>query len=122
VDRSETKQVGPYAYSGSQWVSFDDVDTIRFKSKWALEMGLAGGMVWALDLDDFKNVCNCETHPLLKTINRVMRPRAIGVGDPSCPRLGGTGRNDGVDNGNIDSKFIFRLRRTHLIGDIAYYS
>lgn len=30
-------------------------------------------MIWALDLDDFKNVCNCEKYPLLKTINRVLR-------------------------------------------------
>lgn len=27
----------------------------------------------ALDLDDFKNVCDCEEYPLLRTINRVLR-------------------------------------------------
>jgi len=27
----------------------------------------------ALDLDDFRNVCECEEYPLLRTINRVLR-------------------------------------------------
>lgn len=27
----------------------------------------------ALDLDDFKNACDCEEYPLLRTINRVLR-------------------------------------------------
>jgi chitinase len=27
----------------------------------------------ALDLDDFRNICDCEEYPLLRTINRVLR-------------------------------------------------
>lgn len=45
-------------------------------------MGLGGGMIWALDLDDFKNECGCEEYPLLRTINRVLRDYA--VPDPKC--------------------------------------
>ena len=65
--------MGPYAYKGKQWVSFDDTKMIRFKSRYVKEMGLGGAMIWALDLDDFRNVCGCESHPLLKTINRELR-------------------------------------------------
>ena len=46
--------MGPYAYKGDQWVSFDDVNMIRHKSLYVKNMKLGGAMIWALDLDDFK--------------------------------------------------------------------
>lgn len=46
--------MGPYAYKGNQWVSFDDQDMIRFKSEFVVRNDLGGAMIWALDLDDFK--------------------------------------------------------------------
>lgn len=49
------KKMGPYAYKGNQWVSYDDVSDIRQKSRFIKQMNLGGGMVWALDLDDFRN-------------------------------------------------------------------
>lgn len=71
--RDPKGRIGPYAYLRDQWVSFDDIDMIRHKSEYIKAMGLGGGMIWALDLDDFKNLCDCEEYPLLKTINRVLR-------------------------------------------------
>lgn len=65
--------MGPYAYLRDQWVSFDDQAMIRQKSEYVRDMGLGGGMIWALDLDDFRDRCHCEQYPLLKTINRVLR-------------------------------------------------
>lgn len=38
--------------------------------------------MWALDLDDFKNRCDCEPSPLLRTMNRVLRDYPEG---PLCP-------------------------------------
>ena len=65
--------IGPYAYKGNNWVSFDDAAMIRRKSQMVRDMDIGGAMIWALDLDDFQNRCGCETYPLLKTINRVLR-------------------------------------------------
>lgn len=45
--------MGPYAYKGDQWVSFDDVRMIRHKSQFVKNRKLGGAMIWALDLDDF---------------------------------------------------------------------
>lgn len=65
--------MGPYAYKGNQWVSFDDKAMIRQKAKLVRSLGLGGGMVWALDLDDFRNHCGEGVHPLLSELQSVLR-------------------------------------------------
>lgn len=46
--------MGPYAYKGSQWVSFDDTAMVRHKMEYLKRINLGGAMIWALDLDDFR--------------------------------------------------------------------
>merc|ERR1712110_713338 len=58
-------RMGPYAYKGNQWVGFDDTAMIEQKCNYVKEMGLGGGMVWALDLDDFRNLCGEGSYPLM---------------------------------------------------------
>jgi hypothetical protein len=82
VVRDRRGRIGPYAHLRDQWVSFDDIGMIRHKSEFIRAMGLGGGMIWALDLDDFRNLCGCEEYPLLRTINRVLRDYA--KPDPKC--------------------------------------
>ncbi|XP_017154888.1 probable chitinase 10 [Drosophila miranda] len=82
VVRDARGRMGPFAYLRDQWVSFDDAPMIRHKSEYVKAMGLGGAMIWALDLDDFKNDCGCESYPLLKTINRVLR--GYGGPHPKC--------------------------------------
>lgn len=111
--RDPTGAMGPYAYLGDQWVSFDDIEMIRNKAEWAKKMGLGGGMIWALDLDDFTNRCHCETYPLLRTINRVLR--GYKVPDPKCKlalikdsdrdtdNMAGGGMSGGSDSSVVES-------------------
>jgi len=73
-DDATPARMGPYAYNGDQWVGFDDKEMIRKKSEYVREMGLGGGMVWALDLDDFKNKCGEGRYPLMNTIREVLGP------------------------------------------------
>lgn len=72
------RRMGPYAYKGNQWVSFDDKAMIRQKAKFVRSLGLGGGMVWALDLDDFKNHCDEGVHPLLSELQSVLSAPASG--------------------------------------------
>lgn len=87
VVQDSQRRIGPYAYYGDQWVSFDDAKQIRIKAELIKKLNLGGGMIWALDLDDFKNRCGCEPSPLLRTMNRVLRNYPEG---PLCPVVSGS--------------------------------
>ena len=80
--RDPKNRMGPYAYKGTEWVGFDDIETVKYKTEYIRNMGLGGAMVWALDLDDFRNRCGCERHPLLRTINRGLG--RLGSVAPDC--------------------------------------
>lgn len=46
VVRDPKGRLGPYAYKGNQWVSFDDQAMLRKKTQFIKELGIGGGMVW----------------------------------------------------------------------------
>ncbi|KAL3096783.1 hypothetical protein niasHT_026164 [Heterodera trifolii] len=69
----ETKS--PYFLAhGNQWFSYDDQRSIRIKMEWLRQKGLGGTYIWAIDYDDFNEVCpnskNDGPYPLIGTIAR----------------------------------------------------
>ena len=54
---------------GDQWLSNDDETSISLKSQFALEKGLAGVMVWSIDIDDFSGSSQGPHFPILRAIN-----------------------------------------------------
>ncbi|XP_013385002.1 chitinase-3-like protein 1 [Lingula anatina] len=69
-----TEHKVPYAFSSLDWIGYDDAQSIALKTKYVLDNGLAGAMIWALDMDDFTGQ-KCPTftkYPLLRTINAVL--------------------------------------------------
>ncbi|KAG1661289.1 Acidic mammalian chitinase [Nymphon striatum] len=47
----------PYAYNGTDWISYDDETSIRKKSVWIKTNGFGGAMTWSLVGDDWEGVC-----------------------------------------------------------------
>jgi GH18 family chitinase len=60
---------GAYAFIDNQWVSYNDVDSIKEKAAYVKQFKLGGVMVWALDLDDWNGeFCNQGKYPLLREL------------------------------------------------------
>ena len=68
----EESHMAPYMYKDTKWVSYDNVESIKYKSQFAYDQGLAGVMVWSIDTDDFKGLCGGPRYPLLRTINNAL--------------------------------------------------
>lgn len=62
----------PYTFSGNQWISYDDVESVALKVKFAIEEQLGGAMIWSIETDDFHGLCQHGKYPLLTTINTVL--------------------------------------------------
>ena len=66
---------GAYAYKGNQWVSYENVESVRRKAEFIRSQKLGGAMVHSIDMDDFNNNCCYEDFPLVKAIARVLGVR-----------------------------------------------
>lgn len=71
TEKRDPYVLAPYAYKDRQWVGYDDVESITLKAQYIKAMGLAGGMIWSVETDDFLGKCHNEKYPLLKAINKV---------------------------------------------------
>lgn len=77
VVRDTESRIGPYAFSGNQWVSYDDVEYFRAKANFVRGKSLGGVMIWSLDLDDFFGKCGDGNYPLLKALNKELRNKTL---------------------------------------------
>ncbi|XP_032306926.1 acidic mammalian chitinase [Drosophila ananassae] len=69
----------PYAFSGDQWIGYDNQESIQMKMQLVESRNLGGAMMWSIETDDFRGLCG-ETYPLLKTMNRALGKDVSGGG------------------------------------------
>ncbi|WAQ95175.1 CHIT1-like protein, partial [Mya arenaria] len=68
----------PYFIDGNLWVGYDDRGSIREKAQYIRAEGLAGAMIWAIDLDDFSGTCGMGKYPLMNALTRIIASPIIG--------------------------------------------
>ncbi|KAH9523410.1 Chitinase-3-like protein 2 [Bulinus truncatus] len=69
------------------WIGFEDIESVKQKVMFAKRHGLAGVMVWSLDMDDVqKKFCRKPTKNLIETIQETCASEvAISSVDPPLP-------------------------------------
>lgn len=63
----------PYAYKGDQWISFDNEQSLAYKTEYLMSKGLAGAMVWSLNTDDYASKYHKTSYPLVRRIKTVLQ-------------------------------------------------
>ncbi|CAG0897863.1 unnamed protein product [Darwinula stevensoni] len=59
----------PYVvYKEDQWMSYDDLESFKYKLDFLEERQLGGGMVWSIETDDFRGKCSGsgDKNPLIR--------------------------------------------------------
>ncbi|ACC85389.1 glycosyl hydrolase family 18 protein [Nostoc punctiforme] len=76
----------PYAYNSqtSEWVSYDDTESIGYKTSYLIEKKLGGAMIWAIGLDQFQS-----GFPLIKRVKSILDNPALRPKLPSYFVSGG---------------------------------
>jgi len=75
----EPEVSAPSLAIGDQWIGFDDKTSVRTKVQYMKDQGLAGTMIWSVDMDDFSSICG-EKYPLMRTIYKELE----GENSPAC--------------------------------------
>lgn len=67
----------PYAYNDRYWYGYDDPDSTMTKAQYVVQQKLGGAMIWSIDTDDFRYLCQgISANPIATTIRMVFETSA----------------------------------------------
>ncbi|XP_064474386.1 chitotriosidase-1-like isoform X2 [Ornithodoros turicata] len=72
--RRDPNVLAPVAVRDTTWIGYDDELSLAAKAKFVNELGLAGAMVWAIEMDDFLGSCGELKNPLQTAIKSALKP------------------------------------------------
>lgn len=70
--RWEESQMVPYAFSGYEWVGYDDRRSVVEKAHYINRHNLGGAMFWSLDDEDYTDACAGGTFPLIWAVFQIV--------------------------------------------------
>lgn len=69
----------PYLYAGTEWISYEDDQSITCKANYVKKNGYGGVMIFSLNTDDYSSYCYDEVRqgeddkfPLVRKINSIL--------------------------------------------------
>ena len=72
----------PYTFKDRQWIGYEDEDSLKIKMDWIRSRGYAGAMTWAIDMDDFRNLCGRGPHSMMRVIYENMKDYNVPMPPP----------------------------------------
>ncbi|XP_012274144.1 chitinase-3-like protein 2 [Orussus abietinus] len=64
----------PYSYKDTEWVSYDDVESVTHKVNWIRSQGFKGAMILSLNTDDWNSTCQENVKfPLTRAVYQVLK-------------------------------------------------
>ena len=126
--KSNPNSMGPYAYKNNQWVSYDDIDIVRKKAKYAADNKLGGIMFWSIDNDDFRGDCHSKAFPLIEAgkdafLNEISKKLVYLLKIITVPlnvnrmRFYSVSKNQRLHNNRKESQLNSNRRKTYMSDD-----
>ena len=84
-------------------MGYEDPDSVKFKTDFIKASGLGGGMVWATDMDDFRNMCGHGANPMLRLIYEELKDYVV----PPSPTRPPTTKVRGLEGDGMGEVVVF---------------
>ena len=72
----------PYIFRGNQWIGYEDEDSLEIKMNFVKSGGYSGAMTWAIDMDDFRNLCGRGNHSMMRVIYESLKDHIVPKSPP----------------------------------------